>query len=91
MAFTNVFRVIACLLAFLPYLVPSVHSTAVCDEFLCNCCRDSAGPLPALSEDEIQARETAHAIIVNFTRSMNVVSRYDQHMLAFVAMAQLYA
>ena len=79
MASTNSFRVISCLLALimtLQYLVPSAHSRSsqTCNEFLCSCCRDSAGPLPALSEPEIQARETAHAIIVNFTRNINVVS-----------------
>ena len=40
--------------------------------FETDCCGDGM-PLPPQSEEEIQAQETAHAIIVNFTRSLNVV------------------
>ena len=78
MAFITLNR-LCCLLALVMTLqcfVPSNSTISCPSEFHCYCCAGSAGPLPALSQEEEQARATAHNIIVNFTRSMSVVSSF---------------
>ena len=69
MSFTSTIRV-SCLLAFITMLASLEFAKT--QSFETDCCGDGM-PLTARSVEEIQAQETAHAIIVNFTRSLNVV------------------